>query len=374
MKPATMTVAVIGRGLMGSAAARHLAKAGLQVTVLGPPEPENKQNHSGVFGSHYDEGRITRKNALDPWWVNVSTAAIDRYADIEAESGIRFFAEVGAVMAGKPDWLARVDAGRLAHDVPCDVLDADALRARFPYFAFSPDIQGYHEPDRAGHISPRRLVAAQTEAARRAGARHLDCVVHGVEMRGAQILVSTDKESHTFDHVLVAGGYATDHILDRPKTLDIYARTVALFELSDTEVVRLRDMPTLVYDTPEDPYLLPPIRYPDGKNYLKLGGDPHDVPLNDMAAVSAWFRAGGSADVRDQLEVMIRRLMPDLQIASVKMDACVTSWTHDRRPEIGHVSDRIAVCTGGNGAGAKCSDELGRLGAALIAKHAGATI
>ena len=31
-----MTVAVIGRGLIGSAAARHLAKAGHEVVLIGP--------------------------------------------------------------------------------------------------------------------------------------------------------------------------------------------------------------------------------------------------------------------------------------------------------------------------------------------------
>ncbi|RVN77920.1 FAD-dependent oxidoreductase, partial [Sinorhizobium meliloti] len=36
-------------------------------------------------------------------------------------------------------------------------------------------------------------------------------------------------------------------------------------------------------------------------------------------------------------------------------------------PYIGFVSDRIAVLTGGNGQAAKSSDEIGRLGAVLVA-------
>jgi len=59
-----MHIAVIGRGLIGSAAARHLAKAGHAVTLIGPDEPADRKAHRGVFASHYDEGRITR--ALDP--------------------------------------------------------------------------------------------------------------------------------------------------------------------------------------------------------------------------------------------------------------------------------------------------------------------
>jgi sarcosine oxidase len=114
--------------------------------------------------------------------------------------------------------------------------------------------------------------------------------------------------------------------------------------------------------------MLPPIRYPDGKTYVKLGGDPEDVRLDGIGAINDWFRSGGNPQVRDRLEQMTRELMPDLAIRAVTMDACVTTWTKDRLPEIRHLGDRVAVCSAGNGSGAKCSDELGRRGAALILK------
>ena len=36
--PEVYDVAVVGRGLIGSAAARHLAESGMQVVVIGPDE------------------------------------------------------------------------------------------------------------------------------------------------------------------------------------------------------------------------------------------------------------------------------------------------------------------------------------------------
>ena len=95
-----MVIAVIGAGMIGAAAARHLTQDGHEVVLIGPPEPQDKSTHHGVFGSHYDEGRITR--ALDPWpfWSRASRASIARYCQIEADSGIRFFHETGTVMAG----------------------------------------------------------------------------------------------------------------------------------------------------------------------------------------------------------------------------------------------------------------------------------
>jgi len=213
-------------------------------------------------------------------------------------------------------------------------------------------------------------VAAQQAAALKHGAKRLVTEVQNVT--GAR--VTTQDGVLEFDHVLVAAGGWTDAILGRAPHLDVYARTVAFFEVSEAEAARLKSMPALVYEAPEDPYLLPPIRYPDGKIYIKLGGDPEDVRLDGPGAVGDWFRAGGDAQVRDRLEEMIRALMPSLKIDSVSMEACVTSWTENRLPEIRALGDGLTVCTGGNGAGAKCSDELGRRGAALVLDHLGETV
>jgi len=259
----------------------------------------------------------------------------------------------------------------MQHDVPCALLDQDALNAKFPFFRFPQGHTGAFEPDRAGHVSPRRLVAAQTKAAKSLGATLLPETVQGIDEQKAGVTLTTDQGTHRFDYVLVAAGYNSDTVLGRAPQMDVYARTIALFELSDAQAARLSAMPTLVYDTPEDPYLLPPIRYPDGKLYLKLGGDPEDVPLVGSDAIRDWFHLGGNIQVRDHLHAMVMDLMPDLQVERVTMDACVTTWTKDRRPEIQWLSDRVAICAGGNGAGAKCSDEMGRLGAAMVQQRTG---
>lgn len=368
-----MRVAVVGRGLMGSAAARHLAKAGHEVVLVGPDEPAEKRTHRGVFASHYDEGRITRKNATDPYWAEVSIASIARYAEIEAESGVSFFDERGAMIAGAEGGplMQAARATQRALSIECEALDRAALRARFPFFAFPEDWAALYEPTGAGCVSPRRLVAAQTEAARRRGAAIVPEPALGIGETKDGVVIRTASGEVRAERALVASGMMTDHVLGRAPKLSLNARTVALFEVTEAEARRLAAMPSLVFrwSRKGDPYLLPPVLYPDGAWRLKLGGDPEDVKLTSPEMIGDWFRSGGNPEVRDFLEEAYRELMPDVRIGRVTMDACVTTWTGDGYPEIRRLSPRIAVATGGNGAGAKCSDELGRRGALALVEE-----
>ena len=366
--PASPSIAVIGRGLIGSAAARHLAKTGHDVTLIGPSEPQDKRHHKGVFGSHYDEGRITRKNATDAYWAEASIASIARYPEIETTSGISFFSPVGALMAG-PEGDGFLNSARaVAKELSIAHQDfgRDLLSEQIPDLHLPEGWSALWEPDDSGHISPRRLVAAQTKLAELAGALVLDVAVLGLDETASGVLIQTGAGRQLFDRVLVAAGGMTDHVLARPHRYRVCGRTVALFEVSDGEAQRLAYLPSLVMGTPEGHYLLPPIRYPDGKHYMKLGGDPDDILLTSQTEIGDWFRSGGRAEVRDDQEMRFRALFRGVEVKSVRMDACMTTWTDDLRPEIARLTERIAVASAGNGAGAKCSDELGRRGAALV--------
>ena len=363
-------IAVIGRGLIGSAAARHLANAGQDVTLIGPMEPDDKRTHQGVFASHYDEGRITRKNATDAYWAEASIASIARYREIEAASGITFFSPVGALMAGAEDGEFLGDARRVAHELSVlhQDLRGELMAEVIPDLALPNEWSALWEPEDSGHISPRRLVVAQTKLAAAGGAILWDAAETGLEETSSGVKVHTTAGSQYFDQVLVAAGGMTDHVLGRPLSYRVCGRTVALFELSESEAERLGYLPSLIMGTPEGHYLLPPIRYPDGKVYMKLGGDPDDILLTSPQEIGDWFRSGGRVEVRDDQEARFRALFPGVEVLSVKMDACMTTWTEDLRPEIARLSERVSVASAGNGAGAKCSDELGRRGAALIAE------
>jgi sarcosine oxidase len=368
---------VVGRGMMGAAAARYLALSGEGVAVIGPDEPKDWSSHQGVFASHYDEARITRTIDSNPIWARLANRSIARYGEIASESGIVFYDEVGCLIVGPKrgghdPYVSQVEAAAAQLGVSIEMLSDAALKSRFRYFDFGSDCEGVYEQRNAGYVNPRRLVEAQSLLAEKAGARVIRQTAVSVREEGGLAIVTTDDGAvFTAERVLIAaGGFSiNENLLPRPVDLKVYARTVAFFEVPDEDLAAYSGMPSLIHQ-PADPtdhiYLLPPVRYPDGKTYLKIGGDPDDLQLETEPEIRAWFRRGGRLTTRDHLHRIITGLVPTLADAPISMAACVTSFTPENYPAIGFASDHIAVLTGGCGAAAKSSDEIGRLGAELL--------
>lgn len=368
---------VVGRGMMGAAAARYLARSSDGVAIIGPDEPVNWSTHRGVFASHYDEARITRTIDSNPVWARLANRSIARYGALAEESGIDFYKEVGCLIVGPKrggadPYISQIEAAANALRVETEMLTDAQLKSRFGYFEFGLGCEGVFEGANAGYINPRRLVEAQSVLAEKAGAtliRHAAVSIR--EEAGLAIVATDDGREFAAEKVLVAaGGFSiAAKLLPRPIHLSVYGRTVAFFEIAEADLAAYTAMPSLIHQ-PDDPrdhiYLLPPVRYPDGRAYLKIGGDPDDLLLATEPEVRAWFRGGGRETTRDHLKRIVGQIVPGLANAPVSMAACVTSFTPDNYPAIGFASDRIAVLTGGCGAAAKSSDEIGRLGAELL--------
>ncbi|MBY3120128.1 NAD(P)/FAD-dependent oxidoreductase [Rhizobium laguerreae] len=364
---------VIGRGMMGAAAAKYLARQTDGVAVIGPDEPDDRKTHQGVFASHYDEGRITRTIDPDRNWALLANRSIDRYGEIAGDSGIDFYREVGCVVVAPTggDYIEKTRRAAVSLGVETSLLDEQGLKAAFPFFAFPDGGAGVFEARGAGHISPRKLVKAQSLLAEKAGATVIRDHVVSIRSEGGSAVVETSGGlSYRAEKVLLAaGGFSiAENLLPQPVAMTVYARTVTLFEVSDADAARLAAMPSLILRAPGiDIYLLPPIRYPDGKFYLKIGGDPDDLALRDDTEMRAWFKTEGRDMVRAHLKRIVEGLVPDMVPLSISTAACVVSHTESGYPMIGYSSSpEIAVLTGCAGTSAKSSDEIGRLGAELL--------
>ncbi|MCW1409973.1 FAD-dependent oxidoreductase [Rhizobium sp. 1AS11] len=370
---------IIGRGMMGAAAARHLSSMADGIALIGSREPEERKAHHGVFASHYDEARITRTFDGNLAWGTFAARALDRYREIEAKSGISFYSEVGCLFAGptpksEQDYIERAltVSRRLGGDI--ETIAPSELGGRFPYLAVAADFTGYFERKRAGHINPRALVRAQAKLAEQGGVSLVEATATSVRDAGSHVEVTAGDKIYSAERVLVAaGGFGNFHaLLPCPVDIRVMARTVAFYEIGEREMAIFGDMPSTIVlgDREEDHiYILPPVRYPDGKTYLKLGGDTEALSFDRLEDAGAWFRSDGSAAERDHLSSVALQLMPGLAGCPVTSAPCMANFTPTGYPYAGFTqSPRIAVLTGGNFVAAKSSDELGRLGAVLLAE------
>ena len=366
---------VVGAGMMGAAAARHLSVQTDGVALIGPDEPTDRKTHQGVFSSHYDEARITRGFDGDPVWAELAQRSIRRYAEIEAKSGIRFFTEAGCLFAGNGrglagDYVSRAFASADRLGLGVETLGTDALADRFPMFSLPADHSGYFEAQYAGHVNPRALVKAQCTIAVAQGARlvrqtaaYIRDTSHGVEVSTREGAV------HTAEKVIVAAGGFTNmaELLPSPVDMAATGRTIVFFELDEARQALFGAMPsTIVLAETEDDivYILPPVRYPDGKVYLKIGGESEKGRLETLTDAVDWFHSDGTPGEVEFLKKRALSLMPELAGCPVTSGSCVACSGY---PYIGYTqSSNIAVLTGGNFVSAKSSDEIGRLGAMLL--------
>jgi sarcosine oxidase len=363
---------------MGAAAARHLARQTDSVAVIGPDEPSDRKTHDGVFASHYDEGRITRTIDPDRDWALLANRSIARYREIEAESGIAFYTPVGCLVVGPKrggadDYVEKTAAAAASLGIQSPPIGDEELKRRFPFFNLPAGSEGVHEESSAGHISPRNLVRAQSLAAENAGATVIGDFAVSIREAGDGVAVETSSgRVYRGESVLLAaGGFSiAENLLPLPIDMKVYGRTIAFYEIGEEEAKAFASMPSLIVkdaDGIDSIYLLPPIRYPDGKLYIKIGGEPEDLTLGSEPELRSWFKSDGRNSVHEHLSRLISRLIPAMVPRTKSTGSCVVSYTPSGYPMIGFTScSRIAVLTGGCGAAAKSSDEIGRLGAELL--------
>lgn len=369
---------VVGAGLFGSAAARSLSMESASVAVVGPAEPPNVARHRGVFASHYDQGRLQRHFSRDVIWAILSHRAFKEYAELERESGVRFYWPVDSVhLAPKTKDSVFIEsaeetAARLGIDYTV-IPSGSEIAERLPMLRFPADCHGYVEHSPAGYVNPRDLIRAQLTVAASRGAQVFRETVVGMEKRGDHSLLRTDRGTKVeAGKVLVAAGAYTNELMPRKLALRVKSETILLAEVSKDEVSRLAGMPSLIYELDAPPidtiYMLPPILYPDGKFYIKMGcNTAADRYLETAEEMNDWVRSGNSDGAKAAMIQAMRDMIPGLDAGSFETRRCLVTYTPYIWPYIDAVEDeRLYVAAGGNGMGAKGGACIGKLAAELM--------
>ena len=227
-----------------------------------------------------------------------------RFPDIEAESGVRFQTDcgflsvVGPKYLGLQDWLGYT--GEVIRGRGASLHNSLQLTKEFPFLSVPSDALGCHElPGHGGgFISPRSFVSAQQEIARAGGCKIIRSLVADITTSegGYTVTTNTGAVYHCEKVVLCQGTYLGVCPLTRsllpPPDVWYTAQTVALLQLGEEEARRLSQMPSLVVqvEPSQYTYILPPILYPDGKIYLKLGQHDLDKTLKTEKDVTLHYR------------------------------------------------------------------------------------
>lgn len=371
----TYDIAVVGAGMMGSAAAKYLAAEGMKTLLIGPSEG----NQAGVHSSHHDEARITRITGPDMTWSHLAAASIERYAHIEHASGIRFHKTCGHLRCDLPERYAhsRISAVRsVVQDMSstAEEFDHGHVQVRFPYLQFTPESLFHYEPAPSGIINPRLLVRAQQSIGKQHGLVLLRDVVTAIRRSSRQFYLTTTTGILKAERLLIAAGSysALMDLLPKKPVFSVRPETVLLVRIDEERARDWSDMPGIIWNFnhhPEVPYayVLPPVRYPDGFTYIKIGADhDKDVDASSVAAFDAYMRGEGSQHTARLLYGLVQVLLPDLQGAPWRSKPCMLTYTGHGYPYIDTLQDGWFIAAGGCGQSAKSSDQIGYLASRMI--------
>ncbi|KAA0918426.1 FAD-binding oxidoreductase [Dietzia sp. ANT_WB102] len=373
-------VAVVGAGPIGAATARHLTDRGARVVVIGPAEPDRFDDHQGVWAGYYDQGRLAHVLEVPLVTSMLATRSLRRFAELRERSGVTFttpthslsvLPDVSSSETGS-EWFDRERLIRNAEDLGVAVspLSAEDLRRDYPRLRFAPGHVGVVQRD-AFILNPRELVRAELAAATAAGATLVRDEVVSLgrtedDDDEAVQLVGKSTATWRADKIVLATGAGTNAtgLLPRRLQMQTYGATVVLVEVDDPATV---DMPAMMYLKFMDGQLrfggivMSPLRYPDGRWYIKVSGNSLlDNPLESADEIAAWVRTGGrGADIDDTYE-LLAELMPDQTLGSAFTRPCTVCDTPTGLPYLDRVDDRTTVVVEGE-RGAMAADELGRL-------------
>ncbi len=364
-------VVVIGKGLVGSAAAKYLSASTGSIAIIGPDEPVDN-NNAMVFASHYDQARVQRLMGKDDIWTRLNADSIKQYEPISQNSTVQFHDPVGCLYVnpyGRDKYLDNAKSVGERFNVSFKAFPSGReLNTAFADFSFPETANGILESAPAGLINPRLLIKAQLNIFEKNNGVIIRDTVVNISHIGTEYLVETSEGSSYFAHrILLAAGSFINYFSLLPVKLELVIKSevVLLARLDEADAVRLSTLPSLLYEIDngevEGIYLTKPLQYPDGKWYLKMGCNmPEDIRFENISQVQQWFRNGDSDQFIPRLAKMLATIMPDLKPVDFQTKRCIINRSVHGRPYIGETGQQgLFVASGCNGYSAMCADAIG---------------
>lgn len=286
---------------MGSACAWQLARRGARVLGIDRHTPPH------LHGSHGGNSRITRTAIGEgDVYVPIARRAGELWREIEAQSGESLLEITGGLWISSArrrveihvaDFFDKTVAAARRFGIAHELLDASAIRRRFPQFAVHDDEHGYYEPG-AGYLRPEACVRAQLALAARHGAelRTGEPVLHIAQAGEAVIVATAQGEYRARQVILTAGAGVVDLVPAKMARLfTVTAQVQYWFEAEGLESIpvwiwELRDRPHAIYGFPAQ----------DGVAKVSTESYTREIDAGEMYAslVAPYVRGVGPACVK----------------------------------------------------------------------------
>lgn len=358
-------VIVIGAGGIGSAAAYHCARAGLQVLLL----EQFTVGHSR--GSSHGGSRIIRYTHDRVDYADQMPATFALWRELEAESGAHLLQMTGGLYLGPEDepWLVNARQALVELNFPHRVLVGDELAHAYPQFHLPP---GWHALEQAdsGILAASRAVAVMVSQAVRHGAsvRELAPVAGVAPEADGAVVRLVSGETFAARRVIIAAGPWADRFLDRMVHLDIALRVthqqVAYFPVRDANAFALGSFPLFIVT--HDPHFYGfPIYERRGAIKVALEQTERIVNPDDPRQVDTNLTA--------RLSEIIAQFLPGVEPTPVAVEPCLYTETPtrdfvvDRHPTY----PQIVFAAGFSGRGFKHTIAIGQLLHTLAQTDAG---
>lgn len=352
---------VVGAGAIGSAAAHWLAARGqTNVLVL----EQFRLGHSN--GGSEDHSRIIRHSYHNSVYGRLTQASYDNWATIERQSGQQLVFPTGGLdiaVEGTPG-VQSVESYRRTmaengHDF--EVLNSAQLLERFPQWHIEDDVTATFQKD-SGILDIRR--SRQTHVALAEGAGVVfreDTAVRHLESFDGGVRVSTDTDTFTADHVVVATASWSDELLQsvgQTWRTTISQEQVAYFATPNVRDFSIGNFPLWVWHSQEMFYGFPVY----GEVAIKVS---RDMTGNFVTQQSRSFDP--SREETELLADFVRAKLPGGMGRELYSKTCVYDMPPDRDFIVDAMPGHPRIIVGlGAGHAAKFSGLLGEILAELV--------
>lgn len=356
---------VLGLGAMGSAAVYHLAKRGSRVLGIDRYSPPHAR------GSSHGDTRITRLAIGEgAQYTPLAMRSHALWRDLERECGKTLLTSCGGLIISSSakssvthveGFFANTIASAQRYGIAHEILDAAQIRRRFPQFRIADDESAYFEPE-AGFLRPEECVGAHLAMAQAHGAEiHREERVCGFDVAGGSVVVTTQRETYSAEHLIVAAGPWLPELMDRGRgrCFTIYRQAMFWFEVpAPVNSFLPENFPVFIWEL-------------QGRDQGIYGFPAVDGPLGGVKVATEQYAASTTAEDADltvsddeiaaMREHYIARFIPALNGKCVKAVACLYTVT----PDFGFVidthpdSDRVWIVSPCSGHGFKHSPAIG---------------